>query len=121
MPLTPLLHNRNIENSHVFSISYKKLDPVPITLPISTSNPSDADGVTMKHKLTIEELAVIQAKPVLTVQEAAILAGVSIGSIYKAWKKPGGGPQSFKLGRARRIRRTAFDRWLTDQEKQKAR
>jgi excisionase family DNA binding protein len=67
----------------------------------------------MKRKPTVEELAVIQAKPVLTVKEAAVVAGVSMGTIYKAWKKDAG-PVSFKIGRCRRISRQALNSWLRD-------
>lgn len=70
----------------------------------------------MKHKFSVEELAVIQAKPVLTPVEAAALIGISIGCLYRRWRE-GTGPQSFRIGRARRIRKEALMAWMKQAEK----
>lgn len=65
---------------------------------------------------TVEEITVIQSKPVLTPAEAALVAGVSVGTLYKQWKV-GTGPQSFHIGRARRIRRESLMTWMKQAEK----
>ncbi len=70
----------------------------------------------VKHKPTVEDIKIIEAKPVLTVAEAALLAGVSVGCLYRRWRE-GSGPVSFKIGKARRIRRRDLDAWMTSLSK----
>jgi excisionase family DNA binding protein len=64
------------------------------------------------NKPSADEVAVIAAKPVLTVREAALLSGTSVGSLYRWWAQ-GRGPTSFKIGKCRRVRRVDIDAWLT--------
>lgn len=59
----------------------------------------------------VEYLESLNSKPVLTVWEAAWIAEISVGTLYKRWKA-GTGPASFYIGRARRIRRQDLDKWM---------
>jgi len=61
---------------------------------------------------TAAELDRIKAKETLSPREAAAVAGISNSSLYGLWQR-GAGPQSFKIGRSRRVRRTDLDRWIT--------
>jgi excisionase family DNA binding protein len=65
----------------------------------------------MQPKYTAEEAEAISRLNTLTVKQAAHLAGVSVGCLYRRWRE-GGGPESFKVGKCRRIRRKALDAWL---------
>jgi len=66
---------------------------------------------SMQLKFTPEEIDHINKLVVLTVAQAAFLAGVSVGCVYRRWKL-GEGPVSFKIGKARRIRRADLNRWI---------
>jgi excisionase family DNA binding protein len=67
---------------------------------------------------TPAEIEAIKHKAVLTPREAAILAGISNSTIYVEWQN-GTGPQSFKIGKCRRLRREALDAWIASREAQK--
>jgi excisionase family DNA binding protein len=71
----------------------------------------------MKQHISVEELAVIQAKATLTVAEAAVVAGVCVGTLYKRWRE-GTGPVSFLVGKSRRVRRADLDLWMKALTKQ---
>jgi excisionase family DNA binding protein len=66
-------------------------------------------------KFSADEVAAIAQKPVLTVREASLLSGASVGSLYRWWAE-GRGLASFKVGKCRRVRRTDLDRWVSSDE-----
>ena len=70
----------------------------------------------MKRKFTAAEIEAIKVKETLSVAEAALVAGISTDTLYTQWKQ-GCGPQSFKIGKARRVRRRDLDAWMTSLSK----
>jgi excisionase family DNA binding protein len=67
-----------------------------------------------KLNISAAEMAVINAKPNLSVPEAALLAGLHSATLYREWLA-GRGPQYMTVGTRRIISRKALDKWLSEQ------
>ncbi len=58
-----------------------------------------------------EEIEDINRLTVLTVRQAARIANVATGTLYRRWQE-GTGPEFFKIGKCRRITRPALNNWM---------
>ena len=65
----------------------------------------------MKPKPTTDEMDQINRLTVLTVRQAALIANIAVGTLYRRWAE-GTGPGSFHIGKCRRIKRVALDSWI---------
>ena len=59
-----------------------------------------------------DEIEDINRLTVLTVKQAARVANVATGTLYRRWKE-GTGPEFFKIGKCRRIKRSSLDSWMS--------